>query len=103
MAVVAEYWPRNLSVLPQSTERLFEVEPGTRLLAKFHAADATAASNSGSGAACSFGHEVQIWRLAKLESVKPRCQGQVIRDDDIRVETEEGTLEIVEPAQRPAS
>jgi hypothetical protein len=38
-----------------------------------------------------------------LESVKPRCQGQVIRDDDIRVETEEGTLEIVEPAQRPAS
>ncbi len=30
------YWPRNLSRLPGATERLFEVEPGTRLLAKCH-------------------------------------------------------------------
>jgi uncharacterized protein len=36
MTVVAEYWPRKLSHLPQPTERLFEVEPGTRLLAKCH-------------------------------------------------------------------
>ncbi len=36
MTVMAEYWPRNLSVLPQASERLFEVEPGTRLLAKCH-------------------------------------------------------------------
>jgi uncharacterized protein len=36
MTVVAEYWPRNLSSLPQATERLFEVEVGTRLLAKCH-------------------------------------------------------------------
>lgn len=36
MTLVAEYWPRNLSVLPQPVERLFEVEAGTRLLAKCH-------------------------------------------------------------------
>lgn len=36
MTVLAEYWPRNLSVLPQPAERLFEVEAGTRLLAKCH-------------------------------------------------------------------
>jgi uncharacterized protein len=36
MTVVAEYWPRNLSALPQAIERLFEVEAGTRLLAKCH-------------------------------------------------------------------
>jgi hypothetical protein len=36
MTVLAEYWPRNRSTLPQSTERLFEVETGTRLLTKHH-------------------------------------------------------------------
>jgi uncharacterized protein len=36
MTVVAEYWPRNLSALPPATERLFEVEAGTRLLVKCH-------------------------------------------------------------------
>ena len=34
--VVAEYWPRNLSVLPEPADRLFEVEARTRLLAKCH-------------------------------------------------------------------
>lgn len=52
------------------------------------------------GAACSFGHEVEIWRLAKSELVRPLCHGQVLRDDDLWVETntvefEEGTLEIL--------
>jgi uncharacterized protein len=36
MTVVGAYWPRNLSALPQATERLFEVETGTQLLAKCH-------------------------------------------------------------------
>jgi len=36
MTVLAEYWPRNLSALPPPSERLFEVEAGTRLLAKCH-------------------------------------------------------------------
>ena len=36
MTVLAEYWPRNLSALPQPSERLFEVEAETRLLAKCH-------------------------------------------------------------------
>lgn len=36
MTIVAEYWPRNFSALSQATERLFEVEVGTRLLAKCH-------------------------------------------------------------------
>jgi uncharacterized protein len=36
MTVLAEYWPRNLSGLPRATERLFEVEAETQLLAKCH-------------------------------------------------------------------
>jgi uncharacterized protein len=36
MTIVAEYRPRNFSALTQATERLFEVELGTRLLAKCH-------------------------------------------------------------------
>lgn len=36
VTVVAAYWPRNLSRLAAAAERLFEVEPGTRLLAKCH-------------------------------------------------------------------
>jgi uncharacterized protein len=36
MTVAAEYWPRNLTALPKATERLFEVEAGTRILAKCH-------------------------------------------------------------------
>ncbi len=36
MTVAAAYWPRQLAGLPRATERLFEVEPGTRLLAKCH-------------------------------------------------------------------
>ena len=36
LMTVAEYWPRNFSALSQATERLFEVEVGTRLLAKCH-------------------------------------------------------------------
>ena len=36
MTVLAEYWPRSLSVLLPPAERLFEVETGTRLLAKCH-------------------------------------------------------------------
>lgn len=34
--VAAAYWPRDFSGLPAGTERLFEVEPATRLLAKCH-------------------------------------------------------------------
>src|SRR2546429_3886771 len=34
--VAAAYWPRDFSSLPAATNRLFEVEPGTRLLAKCH-------------------------------------------------------------------
>src|SRR2546429_9363843 len=34
--VAAACWPRDYSNLPAATERLFEVEPGTRLLAKCH-------------------------------------------------------------------
>src|SRR5437879_1888337 len=34
--VAAACWPRDYSSLPAATERLFEVEPGTRLLAKCH-------------------------------------------------------------------
>jgi len=34
--VAAAYWPRDFSSLPPATNRLFEVEPGTRLLAKCH-------------------------------------------------------------------
>lgn len=34
--VAAAYWPRDFSRLPPATNRLFEVEPGTRLLAKCH-------------------------------------------------------------------
>ena len=33
---MAAFWPRKLPRLPAATERLFEVEPGTRLLAKCH-------------------------------------------------------------------
>lgn len=36
MTVLASYWPRDLSRLAPATERLIEVEPGTRLLAKCH-------------------------------------------------------------------
>jgi hypothetical protein len=34
MTVVGEYWPRNFSALTRAVARLFEVEEGTRLLAK---------------------------------------------------------------------
>lgn len=34
--VVAAYWPRNSSHLPAPVDRLFDVEPGTKLLAKCH-------------------------------------------------------------------
>lgn len=34
--VAAAYWPRNSSCLPAAADRLFEVEPGTKLLAKCH-------------------------------------------------------------------
>ena len=62
--------------------------------------EGTVARRAFLGAACSFGHEVEIWRLARSELVRPLCHGQVIRDDDIWVETstvefEEGTLEIL--------
>ena len=33
---MAAYWPRSSSSLPLAKDRLFEVEPGTRLLAKCH-------------------------------------------------------------------
>src|SRR5260370_23676330 len=33
---VAALWPRKLSYLPAATDRLFDVEPGTKLLAKCH-------------------------------------------------------------------
>ena len=36
MTLAAGYWPRPLAGLPRATERLFEVEPGTKLLAKCH-------------------------------------------------------------------
>lgn len=36
ITVMASYWPRDLSRLPSATTRLFEVEAGTRLLAKCH-------------------------------------------------------------------
>jgi uncharacterized protein len=36
MTFVGEHWPRNLSVLPKATERLFQVDVGTQLLAKCH-------------------------------------------------------------------
>ncbi len=36
MTLVAGYWPRRLERLSRPTERLFEVEPGTRLLARCH-------------------------------------------------------------------
>jgi uncharacterized protein len=36
MTVAAPYWPRRLERLSRPTERLFEVEPGTRLLARCH-------------------------------------------------------------------
>ena len=34
--VVAAYWPRNSSHLPAPVDRLFDVEPGIKLLAKCH-------------------------------------------------------------------
>lgn len=34
--VAAAYWPRDFSGLRPATDRLFEVEPGTRVLAKCH-------------------------------------------------------------------
>ena len=60
----------------------------------------TVARHAFSEAACSRGHEVEIWRRAKSELVRPLCHGQMIRDDDIWVETntgelEEGTIEIL--------
>ena len=49
---------------------------------------------------CSLGHEVETWRRAKSELVGPLCHSQMIRDDDIWVETDtrefkEGTVEIL--------
>jgi hypothetical protein len=49
---------------------------------------------------CSVGHEIDNWRRAESELVKPLCHGQMIRNDDIWVETnigefEEGTIEIL--------
>jgi len=36
MTLVAEYWPRDLSSLPPATERLFQVDRETQLLARCH-------------------------------------------------------------------
>jgi len=36
MTLVANYWPRRLKRLPRATQRVFEVEPGSRILAKCH-------------------------------------------------------------------
>jgi len=36
MTIAAAFWPRRFPWLPQATERLFEVEPGTRILARGH-------------------------------------------------------------------
>lgn len=36
MTLAGALWPRSFPGLPQATERLFEVEPGTRLLARCH-------------------------------------------------------------------
>ena len=36
MTIAAVYWPRRFSPLPVSAPRLFEVEPGTQVLAKCH-------------------------------------------------------------------
>ncbi len=49
---------------------------------------------------CGIGHEIENWRRAESELVKPLCYGQMIRNDDIWVETdiggfEEGTIEIL--------
>lgn len=36
MTIAAVFWPRNFSALPPSVPRLFEIEPGTQVLAKCH-------------------------------------------------------------------
>ena len=36
MTLAAAFWPRGFPRLPRPTERLFEVEPGTKLLAQCH-------------------------------------------------------------------
>ncbi len=36
MTLAAAFWPRRFPRLPRPTERLFEVEPGTKLLAQCH-------------------------------------------------------------------
>ena len=36
MTLAANFWPRRLKRLPRPTERLIEVEPGSRILAKCH-------------------------------------------------------------------
>lgn len=36
MTLAAAFWPRNHRALPIATNRLFEVEPGTQILAKCH-------------------------------------------------------------------
>ena len=36
MTIAAAFWPRKFSTLPPSVPRLFDVEPGTQLLAKCH-------------------------------------------------------------------
>lgn len=36
MTIAAVYWPRKFSALPPSVPRLFEIEPGTQVLAKCH-------------------------------------------------------------------
>jgi predicted alpha/beta-fold hydrolase len=36
MTIAAAYWPRKFSALPPSLPRLFEVEPGTHVLAQCH-------------------------------------------------------------------
>jgi len=36
MTIAAAFWPRSHSTLPRATDRLFEVEPGTRILARCH-------------------------------------------------------------------
>jgi hypothetical protein len=48
---------------------------------------------------CGVGHEIENWNRAQSELVKPLCHGQMIRNDEISVDTnigefEEGTIEI---------
>jgi HSP20 family molecular chaperone IbpA len=49
---------------------------------------------------CGVGREIENWRRAESELVKPLCHGQMVRNDNIWVDTnigefEEGTIEIL--------